>query len=244
MPKLNQVIAIEKGVKSRIYSRLTDLHKQAQKTDPYNGFAKTFRKKDEEGEDYPPERKKVQLIAREVLREVARLQTELFDVTATKDWANCEARADVVVDGQVLIAQAPVSYLLFLEKQMTDVRTFIAKMPTLDESEEWNADPNSHLFRTEKISTHKTRKVQRPIVLYDATEHHPAQTQLITEDLNATSYETVKHSGAIPTPRKQQLLERLDALLKAIKFAREEANAAEAPDQKVGDALFGYLLRD
>ena len=103
MPRLNQIIAIEKGVKSRVYSRLTALHKIAQKIDPYNGFAKNFRRRDEEGEDYPPERKKVQLIARDLLREVARLQTELFDVTATKDWANCEARADVVVDGQVLI---------------------------------------------------------------------------------------------------------------------------------------------
>ena len=245
MPKLNQVIAIEKGVKSRVYGRLTELHKQAQKADPYNGFSKTFRKKDEEGEDYPPERKKVQLIARDVLKEVAQLQTELFDVTATKDMANCEARADVVVDGQVIIPQAPVTYLLFLEKQVTDIRTFVSKMPTLDESEDWNPDPNSHLFRTQKSSTHKTRKEQRPIVLYDATEHHPAQTQLITEDVIVGWWETIKHSGAIPVPRKQDILERVDKLLKAIKFAREEeANAADAPEKKVGEAVFGYLFGD
>lgn len=242
MPKLNQVIAIEKGVKSRVYGRITELHKQAQRADPYNGFAKNFRKKDEEGEDYPPERKKVQLIARDLLRDVAKLQTELFDVTATKDWANCAARADVVVDGRVLIEAAPVTYLLFLEKQLTDVRTFIGKMPTLDESEEWSPDPNSHLFRTPKSTTHKTKKVQRPIVLYDATEHHPAQTQLISEDVIVGWWETVKHSGAIPVPRQQLLLERLDKMLKAIKFAREEANAIDAPDMSVGEAVFGYLL--
>ena len=243
MPKLNQIIAIEKGVKSRVYSRITELHKLAQRIDPYNGFAKKFRRKDEEGEDYPPERKKVQLIAQNLLREVARLQTELFDVTATKDWANCEARADVIVDGQTIIKDAPVTWLLFLEKQITDIRTFIDKMPTLDESEEWHPDPNSHLFRTPSITTHKTRKVQRPIVLYDATEHHPAQTQLITEDVIVGWWETVKHSGAIPAPRKQTLLERADRLLKAVRFAREKANAAEATEQKVGEAVFSYLLR-
>jgi hypothetical protein len=43
VPKLNQIIAIEKGVKSRVYSRITELHKLAQKIDPYNGFAKNFR---------------------------------------------------------------------------------------------------------------------------------------------------------------------------------------------------------
>lgn len=244
MPKLNQVIAIEKGVKSRVYGKLSELHKQSQRAEPYNGFAKNFRKKDEEGEEYPPERKKVQLIARDLLRGVAKLQTELFDVTATKDWANCDARADVVVDGRVIVPQAPVTYLLFLEKQMSDMRTFIGKLPTLDESEEWTPDPNSHLFRTPKSVTHKTRKVQRPIVLYDATEHHPAQTQLIGEDIIVGWWETVKHSGAIPMPRKERLLERIDKLLKAVKFAREEANAIEAPEVKLGEAVFGFLLDD
>jgi hypothetical protein len=40
-------------------------------------------------------------------------------------------------------------------------------------------------------------------VLYDATEHHPAQTQLISEDVIVGWWETVKHSGAIPRPRQE-----------------------------------------
>ena len=243
MPKLNQIIAIEKGVKSRVYGQLTTLHKQAQREDAYNGFAKTFRRKDEEGEDFPPERKRVQLNARDVLKEVATLQTELFDVTAAKDWANCAARADVVVDGQVLIKDVPATHLLFLEKQLTDVRTFIEKMPTLDETDDWSEDPNSNLYRTDKSTTHKTKKVQRPIVLYEATKEHPAQTQLISEDVIVGWWDTVKHSGALPMPRKQALLERVDRLLKAVKFAREAANGLEVEEAKVGEAIFGYLFR-
>lgn len=49
----------------------------------------------------------------------------LFDVTATKDWANCEARADVTVDGWVLVSAVPVSCLLFLEKRLTDIYAFV-----------------------------------------------------------------------------------------------------------------------
>jgi hypothetical protein len=52
-----------------------------------------------------------------VLRETSATLTRLFDVTPTKDWANCEARADVKVDGRVLVPDVPVAYLLFLEKQ-------------------------------------------------------------------------------------------------------------------------------
>lgn len=240
--KLNQIIAIEKGVKSQAYGELTTLHRDSQKADLFNGFAKSYRKKDEDGEDYPPERKRVQLVASEVLKKVTQLQTGLFDVTATKDWANCHARADVVVDGQVLIKDAPATYLLFLEKQLSDMRTFLEKLPTLDEGEEWQADPNSNLFKTAPITTHRTKKVPKVIVKYPHSEHHPAQTELVNEDVIVGWWDTVKHSGAIPIPRKQQLLARVDRFMKAVKFAREEANNAEVESIEVGEKVFGYLF--
>lgn len=242
MPKLNQIIAIEKGVKSRVYGEVTDLHKSSQKPDLFHGFVKTYRKRDEEGEDYPPERKKVQLNADALLARVAELLTELFDVTASKDWANCHAVADIEVDGRVLVTGAPTPYLLFLEKQLSDLHTFVSKLPELDEADDWFKDENSGLFKTTAIPTHRTKKIQKPIVLYEATKEHPAQTQMITEDVIVGYWDTIKQSGAIPMPRKQQLLERVEKLAKAVKFAREQANSAEAPHQKIGRPIFDYLF--
>lgn len=242
MPKLNQVIAVEKGVKSRVYGEITDMHKSSQKPDLFNGFVKNYRKKDEEGEDHPPERKKVQLSADSLLARASSLLGELFDVTATKDWANCHAFADVVVDGQTLIKNAPVPHLLFLEKQITDLHTFIDKLPVLDEADDWTKDENTGLYKTMPIATHRTKKVQKPIVLYEATKEHPAQTQMITEDVIVGYWDTVKHSGALPAPRKQLLLERVEKIAKAVKYAREQANAAECEDQKTGKAIFDFLL--
>lgn len=244
--KLHQTTAIIKGVKARVYSEVTNLHKESQKPEPFGGFAKTYRKKDEDGEDYPPENKRVVLVASEVLRKLAKLETEVFDLTAQQEWANTKARADVIVEGKTIIAQAPVTYLLFLEKQLTDIRTFVDKMPTLDENRDWSADPNSRLFRTEKVTTHKTKKVQRPIVKYDAVikdgQALPAQTEMITEDVITGWWDTVFHSGALPTPRKEELLERIDKFLKAVKVAREAANDQEVEEHKVGEAVFGYLF--
>jgi hypothetical protein len=54
MAKLNQIVAIEKSVKSRVYGEITEMHKLAQKPDLFSGFSKQYRKKDEEGEDCPP----------------------------------------------------------------------------------------------------------------------------------------------------------------------------------------------
>ncbi len=243
MPKLNQIVAVEKSVKSRVYGDFTELHKASQKADLFTGFSKNYRKRDEEGEDYPPETKRVQLEANEVLAQVSKLLTEMFDVSATKDFANCLAFADVVVDGQTLIAQAPIPFLLFLEKQLTDLHTFVDKLPTLDPADEWQSDPNSGLFKTASIATQRTKKVQRPVVLYEATDKHPAQTQLITEDVVVGYWDTVKQSGALPIPRKRELLDRLEKLSQAVKFSREQANGIEADEKKVGDALFGYLFR-
>lgn len=244
--KLHQITALLKGTKSRVYSEVTSLHKDAQKPEPYTGFAKTYRRKDEDSEDFAAESKRVVLSAPDVLRKLAKLNTEVFDVTAAQDWANTEARADVLVDGQVVLSSVPVTYLLFLEKQLVDVRTFVEKMPTLDENREWTADPNSRLFKTEKVTTLKTKKVQRAIVKYEAVIKDgvglPAQTEMITEDVTVGWWDTVSHSGALPLPRKETILERVDKLIKAVKIAREEANDQEAPERKVGDAVFGYLF--
>jgi hypothetical protein len=240
--KLNQIIAIEKGVKSRVYGEVTELHKDAQKAEPYTGFSKVYRKRDEEGEDFPPEQKRVRLSAPDVLRRVATIETELFDIEATKEWANTQARADIVLDGTVLIEQVPVTYLLFLEKQLTDVRTFVDKMPVLEEAEEWTEDPNTGLFRSSRVMTHRTKKSPKVVVKYEATKEHPAQTELIYEDLVIGYWDTVKHSGALPAPRKTVLLERIDKLLKAVKMAREQANDRACSRVEVGAKLFSWLL--
>src|SRR5262249_23174404 len=140
MPRLNQIIAIEKGVKTRSQKELTEAHHALQKPALLAGLSRTYRPKDEEGDPLPPEATKVQIKAEEIIRRTADILVELFDVTATKDYTNCNARADVVVDGKVLLSSVPVTYLLFLEKQLVDLHTFIKKLPVLDASESWSFD--------------------------------------------------------------------------------------------------------
>lgn len=244
MPKLNQILAIEKGVKTRVYAEVTELHKATQKPALMNGFHKAYQPKAEDGEMYPPESQKVQYNYGEVIERVSKALTELFDITATKDWANCLTKADVIVDGEVLLSDVPATYLLFLEKQLSDMHTFFTKMTELDPGADWSLDASSGLHKTEASQTQRTRKEQRPIVLYDATEHHPAQTQLITEDVIVGQWTTVKMSGAIPPPKKKAILARVEKLSNAVKFAREQANSAEAEQKKLGKDVFDFLFKD
>lgn len=132
MQKLNQVIAVEKGIKSKVTSEVSEAYKTAQKPNLFEGFTKEYQRLQEDGEQFPPESKRVQQRYTELLQSFTTQQATLMDVTASKDYANCTARASVEVDGTVLIKDAPVTYLLFLEKQLNDFHTFVSALPVLD----------------------------------------------------------------------------------------------------------------
>ncbi|WP_433338517.1 hypothetical protein [Spirillospora sp. CA-294931] len=242
MPKLNQIIAVEKGVKSKSLRELTDAHQTVQKQPLLSGISRTYQPKDEEGEQLPPESTRVQVKAEEVLRDTAATLTRLFDVTATKDWTNCVARADVTVDGRVLLRDVPVTYLLFLEKQLVDVHTFVKKLPVLDGAEGWTFDGSTDAWKTEPVRTVKTKKLPFNHVKAEATEKHPAQVEVFYEDVAVGYWTTVKFSGALPARRVNELLERVEKLQQAVKFAREEANGTEVDEREVGQVVFDYLL--
>lgn len=243
MARLNQIIAVEKGIKSRVVGEIDALDKAIQKPDLFNGFFKEYKKKDDEGDDLPAERKRVQREVKDVLRFVEEWTTELFEITARKDWTNQKATGDITIGGKTLLTGVPVSYLLFLEKQVTDIRTFVSRLPILDETELWTKDEHSGLFKTEPTLTHRTKKTVRPVVIYDATKEHPAQAQLVTEDIIAGHWHQTKQSGAIPRPERQAILDRVEKLLRAVKEAREGANGIEEiTPPKVGEAVFGFLF--
>ena len=242
MAKLNQIIAVEKGVKSKAHQDLTAAHHGLQKPALLAGISRTYQPKDEEGEQLPPESTRVQVQAEDVLRETAATLSRLFDVTATKDWSNCDARADIVVDGRTIAVGVPVSYLLFLEKQLVDLHTFAKKLPVLDAAESWVRDDSTDSWKTEPVRTIRTKKVPRNHVKAEATEKHPAQVEVFYEDVVVGYWKTVKFSGALPAKRVNDILDRVGKLQTAVKFAREEANNVEVVDQRVGAAVFGYLF--
>lgn len=242
MTKLNQIIAVEKGVKSRSLQELTEAHHALQKPALLAGIARTYRPRDEEGETLPPESIKVQIKADEIIRRTTGILTRLFDVTAAKDWANCAAKADVVVDGEPLLRDVPVSYLLFLEKQLVDLLTFVRRLPVLDAAETWTYDASADCYATEPTQTTRTKKIPRNHVKAEATEKHPAQVEVYYEDVTVGYWKTVKFSGALPAKRVNELVERVEKLQHAVKFAREEANGAAVVDREVGEKVFRFLF--
>ena len=168
--------------------------------------------------------------------------TELFDVVATQDHANTVARANVVVDGVPLLKGVPVTTLLFLEKQLVDLKTFVEALPVLDTAEEWEYKPEADAYVSRPSRSHRTKKVPKSHVKYEATKEHPAQVEMYMEDVWVGTWTTTKLSAAVPAATRNAMLERVRKLLDAAKAAREEANGLEVKPQKVGAAVLGYVF--
>lgn len=246
MPKLNQIIAIEKAAKNSSNDVITQAYHKIQKPEIFSGISRTYTKKDDEGEEFPPENTLVITNAEDLLNHTTLAWTKLMDITATKDRANTAAVADVVVDGVTIIENVPVTYLIWLEKQLVDVRTFITKLPVLDPAFKWEADPNvgTGVFATPPVLTNKSKKVPKNHVKAPATDKHPAQVEVYMEDVIVGTWNTVKYSGALPQADVDALLVRVTTLQEAVKFARETANSIEVTSFNVGEPIFDFLLGD
>ena len=242
MAKLNQILAVEKGVKSKAERDLNEAYHSIQRSNLLSGLSRTYTPKDDEGDKLPSERTNVQVTVADALKAVRQASTDLFDVTLTKESTNQQAKADVVVDGTTILKDAPVTYLLFLEKQLIGLHTFVSKLPTLDPAENWGINVALGVWESDVTETTRTKKVPKNWVKAEATDKHPAQVEIFHEDQIVGTWATKKFSGAIPSTEQAEILGRVEKLQQAVKFAREEANGTDVVDRKAGDFVFSYLF--
>lgn len=238
----NQVIAIVQGRKTKIQKLLTTVHHGWHK-DRISGIARTYTPINEDGEVFPPESRVVQLRVRDAAKMVEAELTDYFNLVATQDYGNTSAKGDITVDDEVILADVPVTSLLFLDKQLTDLRTFALAIPTLPTDRTWREDVAKNCWVTEPEKTVKTQKKVEVIVKYDATPEHPAQTDLVNIDRTVGHWSTVHLSGALPEKDRDEIVARIEKLQDAIKLAREQANSTEVDRQEdFGKKILGYVF--
>lgn len=237
----HQVLAQEKTVKPAANKARDEAYHLLQRESAFNGQSKRWEKINEESPVFPDEDVKVQAYVTDVLANAKASLIEWFNIEATKNETNGKARADIVVDNETILKDVCATTLLFLEQQVAHAITMLDKAPVLDDAVRWNRGDGGGPARSDVQRTARTAKLQKPLVLYPATDKHPAQTQLITEDVIIGHWVTEKLSGALSRDQKTLRLERANKLLSAIREARSRANMTEATEVKVGKALFEYL---
>lgn len=242
MPKLNQINAILTSRKGDVEKEVTEIYKLVQKDSLFEGRERTYRPMDEEkGQKLPAESQRVQQRASDLIRRCVAKMTEIWGLVYTQDCGNQTAFADIKVDGQVILSAVPVTTLLYLDKQLNDLETLVSKLPTPNPAEEWNYDANSGLLRSKAAESIRTSKEPTVIVKYDATDKHPAQTELFTKDIPVGTWTQILYSGAITTDRKESLLTKIRKMQAAVKEAREQANLTEAEKRSV-KPIFEFIF--
>lgn len=244
--KLPAILALLKGARATATAQLSGLHHESIKPDQYAGQTRRYTpytEADGINNELPPESKPVRLTAASVLAEFERVVARELDLRATVDATNLVARADVVVEGTVLLAQVPSTTLLHLEQVVQNWSTFLSKLPVRDGALTWTLDPDTGVYRSETIWTHRTQKMIKNHVKAPATDKHPAQVEVYNVDENVGRWETFQLSGALSTTERDALQRRARVLLDAVRAAREVANDVEAVDVRVAQPLLDYVLR-
>lgn len=243
MGKLNQIVAVVAAKKKLATEAITAAYHTIQKAELFQGLSRTYTPRDDEGERFPSEFKIAQASVPALLDAVSGPLTEMFDTVVTQDYANSQAFAAVVVDGVTVIGNVPVTNLLFLEKQLTDLITFVSKLPILDPSETWQWDEHTDCHSSSPSESVKSKKVPKAFVKYEATKEHPAQVEMFTEDVVVGSWKTIKFSGALKASDKAAMLERVRKLHEAVVTAREQANSMEVTSRYVGKSILDFVFK-
>jgi len=244
--QLHQLLAVRDGARSAADKEIARAYHTIQKAEPLSGIQRDHTKRYEDDADLPGEYKHVQVKAQTVVDGFAKAMARLIDVTAAVDWTNQQAGADVVLpDGTVLVENAPATWLIFLEKHLVDVRTFVEKLPVLDPAIEWN-EPTAtgEPYRSREVKTTSTKKVLRNHQVAAATAQHPEQVQVYQEDVVSGWWSTVKLSGALPAATVASMKDRVNVLIEAVKVARGLANTTAVVDPKPARAVLDFVFAE
>lgn len=243
--RLASILGEEKKMVPTWDGQLTEIQLLVRKGSFFNGFVRTYHPFRVEGETeikYPEERQNVEQRVDKLIVMAANLWTDLFNITFTKDKANMEACADVVVDGLVMVKDAPVSWLLWADKRVQEVRVFFDSLPTLNTAEIWEKDEVSDMWKSVPTETIKTEKIPVPILMYAHTDKHPAQVERVQKDVPIGQYKKQNFSSAISVERKRKVLDKIDRIIVALKVARANANSLEVEKLQIAKPIFDYIL--
>lgn len=239
--KLNQLLAVEKATKGRVETNFTEVYHTMKKKGLFQGMWRIYSPKTDGGETEPEQRQHVQARVEDQFTALREFLGELFNLTATKDNTNTVAKADVIIDGVIILAGAPATHLLWLERKLTDLLTLVKEIPILDPAQAWDYDKGSNLWKTKPAVTNRTKKEFRPILLAPATDKHPAQVKESYEDVVVGNYEATHLSGALPGSRVEDLIRRVVKAQSAVKIAREQANMVPIAELK-SSTILDYIF--
>jgi hypothetical protein len=247
MAKMHELLAAETNVNAVYNAMLEETLKVLEKPDHFTRVtaAKEFFDTSESHLNQTETKDMVTTVGDRLGYFFGRPFINMMDTSLQKDATNQIAKADLVVNGEVLLKEVPATALLAWESKFDALRRVLLKVPTLPPGPVWvEDDQEDGLWRTaEPQVTFTTKKTMKPVILHEATKEHPAQVEKVFEDVPVAKVTKTVWSGMWTSKKKMEALGRLDALLIAIKKARQRANRTDVVKIKAGNILSDFILR-
>ena len=244
--KLHEILAIEQDRKNKANIAIGESKKMFSKNPTlFDGMVKKYVSTEEHSDEIPDETKEMVSSVKKTLEETLAPLIVSMDATLSKEETNSSgvAKAELIV-GEKSFGTFSATTLLALEAQLAKVLDLYKSIPTLDTTRRWEFDEQNDFYRTKEEVKFRTVKRPKVVVKYEATEKHPAQTELINIDFQVGKYETVYYSGRMTPIMKKKLVDKLENLVESVKVARSKANNVEVKNVKLGNSLFDFLHED
>lgn len=247
--KLHELLAAEKTVLSATDLLVKDVENKFGKAQYFDGFDKTLilindSPVKDATEKAARETRPLTTTVPDTLEYMLASWVKAEDLLFQKNKTNCTALASIEFDGETLIEGVPVDELMGLENRLVTLRTVFQKMPTLDSSKKWVIDSNrDYSWKTEVPETAvKTEKDIQSVVLYAATQHHPAQIEKVSKDIVVGYFDQTKFSGAVTSRAKADALRIIDNLIAEVKRSRTRANNVDIVVVNIGQILVDKIM--
>lgn len=252
MPKLYEILAVEKSTSQAASKLHQDTFDKFKKYEYFQGQNKVLRMLEDSPQNQSIEAaayesRELPTTVHETLEYMLNYWVKAEDIKFQKNKTNQYAQGDIYYQGNIIVADVPVDSLLGLEDRLEQLRKLMDNMPTLPASEKWDSyenisgRPGSWVSETPSIVT-KTEKITTPVVLYAATDKHPAQVKEVSVDKVVGTFSTIKYNGSASSFQKANVIAIIDELINEVKQARMRANSVEAVNQKIGEVFMDLIM--
>lgn len=249
MAKLHQLLATDASLKGQAQKCRTELQTTLEKKRHlFEEKRVTFTANTEGAAGVTEAQSDIQTTVKAEVEWLNKIMVKALDAAFAIDQANTQAKADIVLDdGHIIAKNVPATALLQLEKRVKEVQEFIRAIPTLDPAKGFKADTDrgAGYFVAREVRKTRTAKETVPLVLYPATDKHPAQVDKLVKDVPVGTILEQEWSALITPAMKTDLLTRSEDLYRAVAKARSTANEVEidVKENRIGEALLAFIYQ-
>ena len=246
---LHEILAVETGLAetaNRIQKETTKTLEQ--KRTIFTGLLKAHKLFAEE-DQHKTQANDVKEVESTVKEQIDYASNEIgryWDSIFKKEEANQRAKADIIIDGAVIAEGIPSIVLLSMEKKLSSLIGMYNAIPTLDASRAWEPDttyPKANIFRSKHDKeTQQSVTVREFKEISPATKEFKAQLAEVSDVKVVGKFIQTDYSGMLTSLDKAEKLQRLTALIRAVKQARQRANATTVNQElQFGRAILDYI---